>query len=58
MIADVPLQVLIDTGASINVIDEKTFHPPSKRLSNLVKTNACHLVSQQQRFTAIKQRQN
>ena len=26
MIANVPLQVLIDSGASINVIDEKAYH--------------------------------
>jgi len=38
MIANVPLQVLIDSGASINVIDEKAYHiitksPQNKQLS-------------------------
>ena len=47
MIADVPLQVLIDTGASINVIDEKTFQTIIKSI--IVN----HSVTQQQRFTAM-----
>ena len=34
MIADVPLQVLIDTGASINVIDEKTYQTIIKSRQN------------------------
>ena len=34
MIADVPFQVLIDTGASINVIDEKTFQTIIKSRQN------------------------
>ena len=38
LIANVPLQVLIDSGASINVIDEKAYHaitksPENKKLS-------------------------
>jgi hypothetical protein len=38
MIANVPLQVLIDSGASINVIDEKAYHaittsPQNNKLS-------------------------
>ena len=33
-IADVPLQVLIDTGASINVIDEKTYQTIIKSRQN------------------------
>ena len=32
MIANVPLQVLIDSGASINVIDEKPYHAITKSL--------------------------
>ena len=49
MVADVPLQVLIDNGASINVIDEKTYHTIIKSRQN--KRN--HSVTQQQRFTAM-----
>ncbi len=34
MIANVPLQVLIDSGASINVIDEKAYHAITKSPQN------------------------
>jgi hypothetical protein len=34
MTANVPLQVLIDSGASINVIDEKAYHAITKSPQN------------------------
>jgi hypothetical protein len=34
MIANVPLQMLIDSGASINVIDEKAYHAITKSPQN------------------------